>query len=396
MKLSTANLSKKLRGIRPKLAGKLSRSADSQSTDKGTDKSGEARPKARSKMQPKKESDKALEKGAQKGPKSESLKSAGLKESGTNSDSKSASQPSAIPAFLQRSKRIKNSQSARVAFHLLLVKPWVLVAGLWLVSAASALVAMEGLVSPSKLTEALPEPVAETAPVATNRFIDVEQSAEGITDDGTEDSSDAVAEMDAADAIAADVRFPVWPLATLVGSCAAGCVAISRRKAMIRMAAARTRNRGRQLQAAAPIKKPVSNSKPIRRVPSVGKKGAPLPIKVVKSAARPAEKAASGLVRSKKRRQRKRPTAQPISAVKGTGRNASGSPVLASRSSAQQAAPKSHVSRPSRTTARSRKAIRRASRQPVVSVVPADQSHRLDWKNGSIAHDMDVRPPRAM
>ncbi|PZO17811.1 MAG: hypothetical protein DCF25_10695 [Leptolyngbya foveolarum] len=358
MKLSPANLSKTLQNIKPmrKLSGKLKRAIGKRGVRKGS----------------------------------------------TNSTAKpNSAKTSEIPGFIQNSKLVQNSKGARVAFHLLLVKPWVLVVGLWLVSALSAVVAIEGLVSPSKLTKAIPEPAVEVVPVAkTNSFIDVEQSAEGLTDDGNETEASA---PDASEVVAANSRLPVWPLVTLVGSCAAGCVVISRRRAMLRIAAARARGKGRKPQTAktqnAPTRLKASNSNPTRRTASAP--STLTPVTVLKSTARlvaqtsrdqTKDKGRDKLVektatyQEKKRRQRNRSSPQQT-AIKPAGK----SRVLASRSNAQQAAPQSRVSQPKRPQRPSQKVTRLVRRQPVVSVVPANHANRLDWVEGSLAHDMDRR-----
>ena len=334
-------------------------------------------------------------------PQSGSSQSSSSQSGSSQSGSSQVKRKAAVPAFIKNSKLVKNSKSARVAFHLLLVKPWVLVVGLWLVSALSAVIALEGLISPSKLKQALPEP-AEVAPVAkADSFINVEQSGDGLTAEENSNASDNSADRNVEvgestsevlneEVTAVDSRFPVWPLVMLVGSCAAGCVVISRRRAMLRMATTRPRNRGRKLPGAKmPLRAngrvKASNSRPIRRTGANGL------VALVKSAARSTSGAENridkGSVRIKKRRQRKRLAAQPPT-TKGT----SSTRVLASRSNAQQAAPRTRVSKPGKPQRPTRRVARSAKRrQAIVSVVPASQSHRLDWTEGSLAHDMDVR-----
>ena len=389
MKLSTKKLNKKLQRIGPlnKLSKKLKSSGG---------RSGGSKRKAAN--QPP-EVEKALKADTHAATDSKSSSPTDEPQAGNpqanNSQSKS---PAAVPAFIRNSKLVRNSKSARVAFHLLLVKPWVLVVGLWLVSALSAVVALEGLISPSKLKQALPEPAAEVSPVAkADSFIDVEQGADGLTADEADSDRvgavEGISETMPEEVPVSDSRFPVWPLVMLVGSCAAGCVVISRRRAMLRMAAARPRNRGRKLPGAKTLKAnariKASNSKPIRRTgANVHANGL---VSLVKSAAnsahRPEQRFDKNSVRIKKRRKRKRSAAQQAS-TKGSN----GTRVLASRSNAQQAAPKTRVSKPDKPQRALRKVSRSAKRrQAVVSVVPANQSHRLDWTEGSLAHDMDVR-----
>ncbi len=374
MKLPTANLSKTLQNNRPmqKLSGKLKRAAGRRGARKiSAGKGAIASPLA-----------------VAESPSTHASSAAIAHSTETN----------VIPGFIRNAKLTRNSKGARVAFHLLLVKPWVLVIGLWLVSALSAVVAIEGLVSPSKLTDDLPEPVVEVAPVAkTNSFINVEQGAEGITEDGKEPEASTPETSE----VAVNSRLPIWPLVTLVGSCAAGCVVISRRRAMLQIAAARANGKGRKLKTKkakprnAPARLKASNSKPTRR--AVSAPGTLTPVTAIKSTtrlvdktkatggkAKPVENIAPNL--GKKRRQRQRPNPQQT-AIKPSGK----SRVLVSRSNVQQAAPQSRVSQPKKPQPQSQEVTRLVRRQPVVSVVPANHANRLDWVEGSLAHDMDKR-----
>ncbi|MGC1307654.1 MAG: hypothetical protein WA885_10515 [Phormidesmis sp.] len=325
-----------------------------------------------------------------------------------------------------------DSKGSQLAFKLLLVHPWVLVAGLWIVSLLGAAVAWEGMISPRKLTQALPEPAAQVAPVATNNFIDVEQRSDEIV---TEEAAGADSSVQpGVTAVKDSSSFPAWPLGMMVGTCAAGCLVISRRRAMLRLSAVRARNaaRGR-------VRKP----RPAEMTRQTGKLGQKVAVqKMTKRAIAPqsgkvaskvigkaanrvnASSAAAksavalmsgrGVAPAKKRRQRStRPTV--MAAKPATTKR-----VLVSRSSAQadarstvrpkaqsghrsnhvpQATPSSRlVQEPAQSrrvrSARRAAASRVASRQSVVSVVPANAAHRLDWPDGSLAHQMDVRPQR--
>ena len=360
MKLSTANLSQKLQTIKPvkKIAGRLKKSAGVKSADK--------RNKPETAMASSDKQMRIEESLVHKG-KSRNVKS--------------------VPGFIQNSKLVQNSKSARVAFHLLLVKPWVLVVGLWLISALSALVALEGLISPRKLTADLPEATVEVAPSPkTNSFIKVEQSAEGIAGDESEAAAEVTESTEVANSGAG---LPIWPLVMLVGSCAAGCVVISRRRAMLRMSARTRRGRKPQLgkKLSTPIGLRVSNGKPNRRSAASANKQAS--VAAFKATARSEEKAkpVAGGTREKKRRQRKRSGASLASSNPPSKKR-----VLISRSTAQQAVPQSRISQPGKTSKRPRQKVARlVRRQPVVSVVPANHSNRLDWVDGSLAHDMDRR-----
>jgi len=312
---------------------------------------------------------------------------------------------------------IEDSKGSKVLLNLLLVRPWVLVLAFWLLSMATGTLALNGMLSPRKLKMALPEPALDSgSSTQANTLLNAGQasgSAEGSAESSTPDgftSEPAVIEIGAsANADESDSGFPVLPVLALVGSCAAGSLLISRRRAMIRLAAARAQVRKRR-------SRPVSGSSS-----RVGREET--------AAGQTAAAGASHGTKHKKRRQRVRKAVTAQSA-------GNGSRVLASRATTQQqktaqqkaaqprkvqtlgpkvvqkvvqktvgakrssgrSAARSHVrpaTRVSRTQVR-RAAMRTASRrQPMVSVVPANESHALDWTQGSLAHQMDVRPHRS-
>ncbi|MEM9091369.1 MAG: hypothetical protein AAGC93_21850 [Cyanobacteria bacterium P01_F01_bin.53] len=307
---------------------------------------------------------------------------------------------------------IKDSKGSRLAFNLLLVRPWVLVVGLWLLSAVSASIAWQGMISPRQLTMDLPQSNTETKSTAEkNAFLSVEQDAE--ESGGLKISEAAPAQTTSANSQVSTTNtadtsgFPTWPIGLLVGSCAAGCLAISRRRAMVRMASVRSRGKRRvrangEVRISEPIKKVAirttakSAPRPINRptgrvLKGKQKKGkSPSRQPVMAKAAATQSSAARGPLKSGKRRLRKRvgaPQAKPA---------AVGNRVLASRSTAKQVVPDTHSSRKAARPAVKRNSARRGAnrRQPVVSVVPASASHALDWSNGSLAHQLDVRPER--
>jgi hypothetical protein len=294
---------------------------------------------------------------------------------------------------------IKDSKGSRIAFNLLLVRPWVLVVGFWLLSMAGASLAIEGLVNPRKLNMALPEATVEVTPVAKSALINVEQdsdqdgeattaapktAANSKTKGDPASAEAANANKDAsAETVASSSGFPILTLGALVGTCAAGCLVISRRRAMMRIAAARARGKMRRAhakkEAIAPVTSPVAMS--AQALNAVG------------------SNAVGSNRRRRQRNKRQLATSQPTTNV------------IVSRPTAQQAAQKSAiqkntapkpaqkaVSKPGQ--APSKRQIRRtpsriaSRRQSVVSVLPASESHALDWANGSLAHQMDVRPQR--
>ncbi|NJM96880.1 MAG: hypothetical protein HC800_06545 [Phormidesmis sp. RL_2_1] len=158
-----------------------------------------------------------------------------------------------------------------------------MVIGFWLVSMLGAAMAIEGLISPKRLTMDLPEPTSATTPAAnTDSFLVVEQSsdaieANGIVAEGTQADAPASAPASAggaAEPTASDSHFPAWSLGVMVGTCAAGCLVMSRRRAMARMALARARGRVRKVRTSTdvaehsqPPRKKVSAQPPAKVVP---------------------------------------------------------------------------------------------------------------------------------
>ncbi|PZO48233.1 MAG: hypothetical protein DCF15_18150 [Phormidesmis priestleyi] len=323
----------------------------------------------------------------------------------------------------------QESKSSRIALNLVLVRPWVLVAGFWLVSVASAGMAFDGLISPKKLTMALPEPALDTAANTPARsFLNVEL---GDADIGSTQVDPPTAEAVAAPkttATSTQSDFPVWPLGLLVGTCATGCLVMSRRRAMARLAAVRSRQATRR-DANGQVRKPhfasqLSSKTPAARLAATKIAGAKatgaqspgLKMASVKAPMKTAAKVSASVKSSaskpsggrsgfssmvKNRRQRHRRPAVSVPAIAGTQ-------VLVSRSAAQKATAQRMT--PQKATAKKTSAssatqfsprpIKRApsqiaSRPSVVSVVPASESHVLDWTNGSLAHQLDVRPQRS-
>lgn len=291
---------------------------------------------------------------------------------------------------------VKESKSVKVALNLLLVRPWVLLLGFWAISLVGGALALEGMLSPRRLTMDLPEAVVEPEPVRTSSLISISQSSDEIAGDAT---AQPVSEEVSPVAVESASGLPVLPLVGFVGACAAGCLVMSRRRAMARLSSARAKGRVRKVRARtgtpvkAGVKKPVVK-KPVVRQPVMaavrsgaqksgaqksGLQKAGIPKTVEKVAV------ASAAPRQKKRRQRPRKAAGVRPAAVGTS-------VVASRATAQRGIAKPQGGK--RTTRRSMRAASR--RQPMVSVVPAGEANALDWPQGSLAHQLDVRHRQAM
>ena len=307
---------------------------------------------------------------------------------------------------------VKGSKGVKLAMHLILVKPWVLLIGFWLVSMIGGTLALEGMLSPKKLTMALPEDTVEVE-ATPDQQVQVSQTSDEIAGEATADSTELPVVNEAAGS-----SFPVLPLATFVGACAAGCLVMSRRRAMMRHSAARAKGRVRkrsrtgatagsahsvtgQQSSQRLVRKPAksaikatassgASSTSASRMKTAATKSSATKPSAPKSPATksPAKAASTSVLRPKKRRQRTRKAAHK------SAPNASGSRVLASRATAQKAS--AQPAEGSKKSSR-RASARSASRhQPVVSVVPAGESNALDWNQPSLAHQMDVRHRKAM
>lgn len=293
---------------------------------------------------------------------------------------------------------IKESSGSRLAFNLLLVRPWVLVVGFWLISMLSASLAWEGMISPKKLTMALPQPnTGITSAANKNSFLRVEQDTDNSV---VQNSAPIRAQRTSATSTttADNANFPKWSIGALVGTCAAGCLGISRRRAMVRIASMRSRGRykahnnhlahnhsgNRRTLKKVAIRK---NGKATFRPTGKPQKGRPVtgqPIRNKFAASQSSSTfTAFKSAQSKKRRPRKRAAAMQQKTT------VAGNRVLISRSTAQQNASTPHSTSP--RPVKHPVAQGASRRQGVVSVVPASTSHALDWTNGSLAHQLDVR-----
>ncbi|MGB7088151.1 MAG: hypothetical protein WBD47_21525 [Phormidesmis sp.] len=290
-----------------------------------------------------------------------------------------------------------------------------MVVSFWLISVLSAGVALEGLISPKKLMMDLPQPEAEVSSSAdSNAFLSVEPES-------ANDPANSTTARDPVTADAADsAQFPAWPLGALVGTCAAGCLAMSRRRAMARMAAVRLRGnrKGRSTTVRAQANPAARSGQPNRKVViKKPAKSAPAPAnsptastnsqssanskRTYRPLSRPqlsqparnkpvtAEQATADAISVKRRRPRRRPSIAPKKPA------IAGQALISRTTTAQQAIPTTRISKPRPVPHQKRRSTARgAGRQAVVSVVPASESHALDWTNGSLAHQLDVRPQR--
>ncbi|MBE9061778.1 hypothetical protein [cf. Phormidesmis sp. LEGE 11477] len=322
----------------------------------------------------------------------------------------------------------KEKNAYQIALTLLLVRPWVLVLGFWIFSMGIGTLALGGMLSPRRLTRALPEPTTNTPVASSNRSADTLNSDSAALAEAGDAA--AVENTGSTDTNAANgSQLPLaLPLVLLVSACAVGCFVISRRRAM-KMAAARARVR--KGSGSLKISTATSSASPSRagagktnRNKAEGRVGITAAsvrpvrkasirtltkaIPTVKTAAKAAKTSAKkpasisfpkfsnlSATSPSQRRSRSKTGRAARAAVRSAGKN---NQVLASRATAVRSSARSQQahSQQARTLLR-KNTIRAASRrqQPMVSVVPASESHTLDWREASLAHQMDVRPHRS-
>ncbi|MGB5913920.1 MAG: hypothetical protein WBG63_03590 [Phormidesmis sp.] len=332
----------------------------------------------------------------------------------------------------------KASKGSKLVLNLLLVRPWVLVIGFWLLSMGIGSLALDGMLSPRKLTMALPKPAAgESTSTGSNAALNVEQGSDEIAAespvvlDAQETAVTTTASQDAS-------RLPVvLPLVSLVGACAVGSLAISRRRAMIRMASMRA-NKGRvrkgqprvvnstakasarsvqtrSMQAKSTQAKSTQVAKGARSMNGSAKNSA-----IKHASIKPL--AALGKMRLNNRRSGgKRGVTLPLSGAAIAAQQSARGRVLTSRMNAQANAQTNGQTTAQKSSSRSQSRRRSANaasehvpsvrtpkrkpkrsparaanrQQPIVSVVPANETHALDWTRSSLAHQFDVRPQRS-
>ncbi|MEM8502577.1 MAG: hypothetical protein AAF716_05425 [Cyanobacteria bacterium P01_D01_bin.1] len=337
--------------------------------------------------------------------------------------------------------RVKKEKSAyRMALTLLLVRPWVLVMGFWIFSLGIGSLALGGMLSPRRLTMALPEPAVDASVVSSAQSTDTQSASTQSTDTSQfadASTTEAGADADSAESTSAGTTSSssltlALPLFLLVSACAVGCFMISRQRTM-KMAAARARVRkvrgeltltskassDSQLRSKpkAPARKPSKTSSVPRKLPKKSALARPAPkhpvpqgidLKIFpKKAGSVSNRLASSLnaeLQPKKRRHRSktaiaarmaanRITSKPVA----NGSAANGGKGLVSRAAVAHAGVQARQpTRSRKSTIRAANRRRRPASQPtVVSVMPAGESHALDWHEGSLAHRMDVRPHRS-
>lgn len=237
--------------------------------------------------------------------------------------------------------------------ELVLVRPWLLVGGLWLTSIAMIAIAISGLTSPGKPTDPKPVTSALTSKNLVLSGPDVaaasrlNASADSPQDPAVTPSSVSQDDM------------PTWPLLAMVVACAGGCVMMTKQS---QSETGRRRTRRSEVATVS-----------------------------AKAGMAPPAKARS-LSRQQRRAERKRRLAahQPSSQVMVVK---SGQPIERTNRPAPRQKPLAPVSFNVESTVSSSSAeVSKVS----ATVIPAHESSPLDWSEGSLAHKLDLRRSRSL
>ncbi|MEM7065793.1 MAG: hypothetical protein AAF572_21845 [Cyanobacteria bacterium P01_B01_bin.77] len=224
---------------------------------------------------------------------------------------------------------------------LIWVRPWLLVGGLWLAFVMMIAIALAGLSNPGR--EQVLEPISTSIAGQPLSAPDAAAAARLAARDGL-----SLAQRDPAATLPPETieqTMPAWPLLVMVVACAGGCMLMSRSEVLTQGS-----RRGRRRMAGVP-------SRP-----------------------RPVNASASGRGGRKRRGRRlgaERPGAQ-VMAFR-TGQKIRHTP--------HQQSPV--VSKPVSFAVPNESAAR-------VTVVPEAETSPLDWKEGSLAHKLDVRQSRSI
>lgn len=254
---------------------------------------------------------------------------------------------------------------------LIWVRPWLLVGGLWVTFVVLIAVSLAGLSSPGREIVLAPvtssidgQPLSAPDAAAASRLVLPEEDQIVLT------QRDPAATLPGAP----EQSMPAWPLLVMVAACAGGCMLMSK-QGLLTAEPRRARRRGAE--------NPVAH----RAVRSVGSRSVgSRPVGSRSTASRPVGSRAAGSrpVGGRKRRAKHRRLGaqRPVSQV------------MAFRSG-QQKIHHTPVQNPPRAAKPVSFAVGHGAATPV-TVVPENESSALDWKEGSMAHRLDVRQSRSI
>ena len=263
-------------------------------------------------------------------------------------------------------------------YNLLRYRPFWLLGGLWVCCVLIVLVALGGLMDPG--VEAEKTPPATQVPTSVD-INDPGDSDSFITTDVPPSEIDEVFETPLGTEIepAPEVGFNLGILVAFIGICTSGCWGLARYLQAPR-ALPKAQRRQRKSRPAQP--KP----KPMAPVPAISQP----PVKRLKpfSAAQIKSLYVGGNIAWNTNSQDDTASPELVNAAQGQASAAVPQPIQTSADASTLAAKEAPVAQPEdRETAAAATNTR---------LVPESMTHQLDWPEGSIAHQMDLRQRRSL
>ncbi|MEO0541264.1 MAG: hypothetical protein AAFZ80_10420 [Cyanobacteria bacterium P01_A01_bin.105] len=264
--------------------------------------------------------------------------------------------PDNIPAS-KPSNPAETLLGSRLLFELVLVRPWILVCGFWLLLVGTSALALSGLADPGKPAVSEAPTSGEVQPlqplgVAPDTAVTSRLSESPIALNGGRTPDPAVQPL------------PMWSLWVMVGACAAGCIVLSR-PGLITFGTPDQRRR--------PLRSRPLGSRPPRSRKTEGKSDRSAAL-----TARPRAQLGQGYPAP-----HQRPQLNP--------NYPQGQVMAVSNQGAIRQVTPTHAAQPTPT-----KLVSFDVGPAKVSVIPDHESHALDWKEGSLAHKLDVRQNRPL
>jgi hypothetical protein len=253
---------------------------------------------------------------------------------------------------------------------LVLVRPWILVGGFWLMLVLTIAIAFSGLTDPGKQRTAAPPPDDSQDPLVMAAANPDAAAASRLPADPNVSFQNA----DPAATLPGNSELPIpaWSLLAMVVACAGGCLIMSR-PAILASQKRRVRGRPRTGKLAAVA---LNQPKPAKASP-------PKRLKPQYPSAQVMAVQPSGAIH---RVAAKSGGAQPGASPKSTAKPKN-------KSRKQPAKPKSDPSATRQSGPP--KPVSFEMSPSVITVLPAETSHPLDWPEESLAHSLDVRRKRS-
>lgn len=265
-----------------------------------------------------------------------------------------------------------------VLYNLLLVRPWLLVGGFWVVLMVTSAIALGGLRDPGKSTAQ--EPISTTSAAEELTIAPDAAASSRLTE-----SIDTEVRLDPAASLQGEAPqpMPVWPLWIMVLACAGGCFMMSRQGVP---APSLRKSRSRKSSPSSTASSTQPTPKGLAKLKRSGKARKS---KSSDTRRRSARSKASARKTTAKRLKPQYPSSQ-VMAIQNTQDIRQVKPTQAKAISTVQ-------SLPDQSSKAQSPAIVSFNMKPTpIAVVPSEETLPLDWQEGSLAHRLDVRQKRSL